>query len=65
MAKRYKNIRYSIGLAIAFLMSGVGAFSENINNENDLNIETSNKKLRGIEEKSIFTRNEIDNSVDT
>ena len=65
MAKRYKNIRYSIGLVIAFLMSGVGAFSENINNENDLNIETSNKKLRGIEEKSIFTRNEIDNSVDT
>ena len=58
MAKRYKGVRYSLGLVIVFLMSGVGAFSEDINSENNLNPETSNQK-------NIFTRNEIDNSVDT
>ena len=28
IAKRYKSIKYSIGLAILFLMLGVGAFSD-------------------------------------
>ena len=32
IAKRYKNIKYSLGLAILFLMMGVGAFSEEIAN---------------------------------
>ena len=31
IAKRYKSIKYSIGLAILFLMMGVGAFSEELN----------------------------------
>ena len=31
IAKRYKSIKYSIGLAILFLMMGVGAFSEEAN----------------------------------
>lgn len=57
MAKRYKNIRYSLGLVIVFLMSGVGAFSEDINSENNLNSENSSQK-------NIFTRNEINSSVD-
>ena len=30
IAKRYKSIKYSIGLAILFLMLGVGAFSEEV-----------------------------------
>ena len=32
IAKRYKSIKYSLGLAILFLMMGVGAFSEEVNN---------------------------------
>ena len=31
IAKRYKSIKYSVGLAILFLMMGVGAFSEEVN----------------------------------
>ncbi|WDD88341.1 autotransporter-associated N-terminal domain-containing protein [Fusobacterium nucleatum] len=31
IAKRYKSIKYSLGLAILFLMMGVGAFSEEVN----------------------------------
>ena len=30
IAKRYKSIKYSIGLAILFLMLGIGAFSEEV-----------------------------------
>ena len=30
MAKRYKSIKYSIGLAILFLMLGLSAFSEEV-----------------------------------
>ena len=30
MAKRYKSVKYSLGLAILFLMMGVNAFSEEI-----------------------------------
>ncbi len=31
IAKRYKSVKYSLGLAILFLMMGVGAFSEEVN----------------------------------
>ena len=31
IAKRYKSVKYSLGLAILFLMMGVGAFSEETN----------------------------------
>lgn len=31
IAKRQKSVKFSIGLAIMFLMMGVGAFSEDIN----------------------------------
>ena len=34
IAKRYKSVKYSIGLAILFLMLGVSAFSEEVNTEN-------------------------------
>jgi len=30
IAKRYKSVKYSLGLAILFLMMGVSAFSEDI-----------------------------------
>ena len=30
IAKRYKSIKYSLGLAILFLMMGVSAFSEEV-----------------------------------
>ena len=33
IAKRYKSVKYSLGLAILFLMLGVGAFSEEVNTE--------------------------------
>ena len=31
IAKKYKSIKYSVGLAILFLMMGVGVFSEEVN----------------------------------
>jgi len=33
IAKRYKSVKYSLGLAILFLMMGVSAFSEEVNTE--------------------------------
>ena len=30
IAKRYKSVKYSLGLAILFLMMGVSAFSEEV-----------------------------------
>ena len=33
IAKRYKSVKYSVGLAILFLMLGVSAFSEEVNTE--------------------------------
>jgi len=38
IAKRCKSVKYSLGLAILFLMLGGGAFSEEINNESTQNI---------------------------
>ena len=48
IAKRYKSVKYSLGLAILFLMLGVSAFSE------EVNLETS----------QIATREELKNSVE-
>ena len=33
IAKRYKSVKYSLGLAILFLMMGVSAFSEEVNEQ--------------------------------
>ena len=53
IAKRCKSVKYSLGLAILFLMLGGGAFSEEINNESTQNtiptreeIATSKENLR-------------------
>ena len=48
IAKRYKSVKYSLGLAILFLMLGVSAFSEEVNLENS----------------QIPTREELKTSVD-
>ncbi|WP_339126743.1 autotransporter-associated N-terminal domain-containing protein [Fusobacterium nucleatum] len=40
IAKRYKSIKYSVGLAILFLMLGVGAFSEEVNDTQLNNVPT-------------------------
>ena len=53
IAKRYKNIKFSLGMVILFLMMGVGAFSEEVENtsiaqrENIKNsVENLNSKLK-------------------
>lgn len=43
IAKRYKSIKYSIGLAILFLMLGVSAFSEEVNTKTQV-AQNSNKR---------------------
>ena len=44
IAKRYKSVKYSIGLVILFLMMGVGAFSQDIMTTEE--IATSKETLR-------------------
>nr|WP_314388055.1 autotransporter-associated N-terminal domain-containing protein [uncultured Fusobacterium sp.] len=55
IAKRYKSIKYSVGLAILFLMLGTGAFSEEINN-----VQTSEVPTR---EEIASSRENLKNSV--
>ena len=48
IAKRFKSIKYSLGMAILFLMLGVSAFSEEINSvPTREEITTSKNLLRG------------------
>ena len=47
IAKRYKSVKYSLGLAILFLMLGVSAFSEEVN----------------LESSQVATREELKTSV--
>ena len=42
LAKRYKSVKYSLGLTILFLMLGVNAFSEDIHTKETLKTSTSN-----------------------
>ena len=53
IAKRYKSVKYSIGLAILFLMMGLNAFSADVNTE----LNTANYT-------GVVTREGIKNSVD-
>ena len=53
IAKRYKSVKYSIGLAILFLMMGLNAFSADVNTE----LDTSNYT-------GVVTREGIKDSVD-
>lgn len=42
IVKRYKSIKYSVGLAILFLMMGINAFSENTITKETLKLSTNN-----------------------
>ena len=53
IAKRYKSVKYSIGLAILFLMMGLNAFSADVNTE----LNTTNHT-------GVITREGIKDSVD-
>ena len=53
IAKRYKSVKYSIGLAILFLMMGLNAFSADVNTE----LDTANYT-------GVVTREGIKDSVD-
>ena len=53
IAKRYKSVKYSIGLAILFLMMGLNAFSADVSTE----LDTANYT-------GVVTREGIKNSVD-
>ncbi|WP_315522687.1 autotransporter-associated N-terminal domain-containing protein [Fusobacterium massiliense] len=68
MAKRYKNVKYSLGLAIAFLMSGTVAFSEeNINtvgNENILTRSSIGNSVSNLRDRFKNLRKENDKSLD-
>ena len=45
IAKRYKSVKYSLGLAILFLMMGVSAFSEEVMSNEQ--IASSKENLKG------------------
>jgi len=56
IAKRYKSVKYSIGLVILFLMMGLNAFSEEVN--------TSTKTNVNNPVETVVTREGIKDSVD-
>ena len=54
IAKRYKSVKYSLGLAILFLMMGVNAFSEEVvpsNEEIALSRENLKNSVGGLQSK--------------
>ena len=55
IAKRYKSVKFSVGLAIMFLMMGVGAFSADV----------SEIKAEATAQESLLTRPEIGGSVES
>ena len=54
IAKRYKSVKYSIGLVILFLMMGLNAFSEEVNTDQNV----------GSPVGRIATREDIKDSVE-
>ncbi len=46
IAKRYKSVKYSIGLAILFLMLGVSAFSEEVNTKTQVTQIATREELK-------------------
>ena len=55
IAKRYKSVKYSLGLAILFLMLGVSAFSEEVN--------TEQMKVVPTREEIVSSKENLKNSV--
>ena len=68
IAKRHKNIKYSISLAIAFLMLGTGVFSQDdvnaITNNEVLTREEINSSISSVKSKFDIVRKENDKSLD-
>ena len=58
LAKRYKSVKYSIGLAILFLMMGLNAFSEEI-----LEKESLHNSVKTLQEKIQTIKKENQNQV--
>ena len=46
IAKRYKSVKYSIGLAILFLMLGISAFSEEVNTKTQITQTATREELK-------------------
>ena len=46
IAKRYKSVKYSIGLAILFLMLGISAFSEEVNTKTEITQTATREELK-------------------
>ena len=69
IAKRYKSVKFSVGLAIMFLMMGVGAFSADIKEENGTTVKTIENGTVGTESSqqtlNVLTRPEIGGSVES
>jgi len=53
IAKRYKSVKYSIGLVILFLMMGLNAFSEEVNTDQNVSNPVKIKDARAENTKSI------------
>ena len=53
ISKRYKTIKYSLGLAILFLMLGINAFSEEVMTNEEIAISRENLKnsVEGLQSK--------------
>ncbi len=72
IAKRYKSVKYSLGLAILFLMMGVSAFSEEVVAQQEImsneQIVSSKEKLKGsignLQSKIDNTRKENEKSLE-
>ena len=50
LAKRYENVKYSVGLAVLFLMKGTSAFSDTnmiqeVEKQKDIVTDIKNKKV--------------------
>ena len=72
IAKRYKSVKYSLGLAILFLMMGVSVFSEEVVAQQEImsneQIASSKEKLKGsienLQSKIDNTRKENEKSLE-
>ena len=59
IAKKYDNVKYSIGLAVLFLMKGVNAFSDNniiqeVEKQKDILIDAKKEKAEVKEKKQML-----------
>ncbi|WP_338960547.1 autotransporter-associated N-terminal domain-containing protein [Fusobacterium nucleatum] len=65
IAKRCKTVKYSLGLAILFLMLGGGAFSEEINNESTQNTILTREEIASSKENLKNSVGNLQSKVDS